>query len=216
MINKRSFWKGVFKKFLKNKGSDSAIVLSYTSLLSIVPLLAIVISVFTATEFFQDLSQQVLDQLFVYILPASIADVQGYLLQFSQQAAKLRGVSLFIAFLTALMLLWMVDIKINSFWPKPQPRKWWVSLANYLGITLLGPLFLASSLMLSSYLMAFPLVDTLMHTVNWGIGIQFSFLAFLPFFLNWLGLSFLYRYVPTSKVSWSSARLGGGYWWPLL
>ncbi len=208
-VRKFSFWKNVFKVFSENNGSDSVIVLSYTSLLSIVPFLAIIITVFTTTELFQDFSRQILKQLFEHILPASITGVQDYLLQFSQQASKLKGMSLFIAFLTSLILLRTIDSKINSFWPARKPRKWWVSLASYLGITLFGPLFLASSLVVSSYLVAFPIVDGLMHTGDWGVGVEFSFLIFLPFFLNWLGFSFLYRYVPTSKVSWISAKFGG-------
>lgn len=200
------FWKGVFRVFFENKGTDSVASLSYTTIISIVPMLAVILSVFTATELFQDLSQQVMKELFAHILPTSSSEVEAYLLQFSQQASKLKGISLLIILLTTVALLWTIDKKINSFWPARPPRKWWISLVHYLGVALVGPLFLGISLMLSSYLTAFPFVNDLMNTEEWGIGFQFSLLAFMPFLLNWIGFSILYRFVPTAKVSWQSAR----------
>ncbi len=205
-LTQLSFWRDSFKLFFNRNGSDSVVILSFTTLLSIVPVLAVVISVFSTTILFEDLSNRVLNQLFDYIIPSSIPNAQDYLLQFSQQASKLKGLGIAFVLITTLMLLRVIDQKINSFWETQQIRKWWLSLVHYLGIALFGPLLLASSLALSSYLSALPLVN---YFTDIDFISAFAFLSIIPFLLNWLGFSFLYRYVPAAKVHWQSAAIGG-------
>lgn len=205
-LKQLSFWLDTFKLFFNRKGSDAVIILSFTTLLSIVPVLAVVISVFAKTNIFENLSNRVLNQLFEYIVPSSITNAQDYLLQFSQQASQLKGVGILFVLITTMMLLRTVDQRINLFWDNQHTRRWWLSLAHYLGVALFGPLLLAASIALSSYLSALPLVNLFknIEVIN-----GFSFLAIVPFFLNWLGFSFLYRYVPLAKVHWQSAFIGG-------
>lgn len=206
-LSKWTFWVGVSKLFFARRGMDSVSVLSYTTLLSIVPLLAIVISIFSTTALFQSFSQEIIDHLFKHLLPQASSEAESYLLQFSHQAAQLKGPSLIVILITSLMLLWSIDDKINSFWPNAPGRKWWVSLLHYLGVTFLGPLLIGLSFFLSSYLTAMPLIASLSEETSFWLS-YFSLLGFFPLILNWLGFAFLYRYVPTTRIKWSSAMIG--------
>ncbi|MBN2866369.1 MAG: YihY family inner membrane protein [Thiotrichales bacterium] len=204
LLRKPLFWKSVVLRFYKVKGLDAIVILSYTSLLSLVPLLGLMLSIFSVSTLFDSLSKEVMDLLVRHLLPQSEETIQHYLWQFSQQVARLKGPSLVFILITTLILLWTVDDKLNSIWSTEQSRRWWVSLLHYLGISLLGPLLLGGSLVMSSYLTALPLIS---HVQAW-VSAPLDWLHALPVLFNVLGLLFLYRFVPIVQVSWISALIG--------
>ena len=203
-LRKGLFWKSVVMRFYKVKGLDAVVILSYTTLLSLVPLLGLMLSIFSMSDLFQSLSKEVLDLLVAHLLPQSGETIQQYLWQFSQQVAKLKGPSLIFILITTLILLWTIDDKLNSIWSSTLSRRWWVSLLHYLGISLLGPILLGGSLVLSSYLTAMPLIS---HMQNW-VAQPLDWLHALPVLFNVLGFAFLFRFVPIVRVSWTSAMIG--------
>jgi len=200
-----TFWLSVFKRFKDRQGSDAVAILAYTSLIGIVPMLAVMLSLFSVSTYFESFETLVMEQVVHNLMPSSQPLIEGYLLKFSQQAVHLKGPGLIVMFLTTLMLLWKVDEKLNAMWSNRLSRKWWVSLLHYLGISLLGPLLLGLSLLTSSYLLALPF---LAETTPWFTQITFG-LATLPLLLSWLGLTFLFKFVPVSFVPTKVAFLGG-------
>lgn len=200
-----SFWLRVIKRFQARQGSDAVAILAYTSLIGIVPMLAVMLSLFSVSTYFEDFEMLIMEQVVHNLMPSSQPLIEGYLLQFSQQAVQLKGPGLIVMLLTTLMLLWQVDDKLNSLWSHGLSRKWWVSLLHYLGISLLGPILLGLSLLTSSYLLALPL---LAETTPWLTQITFG-MSLLPLLLSWLGLTFLYRFVPMAYVPMKVALVGG-------
>lgn len=206
LLGKPLFWKSVGLRFFKVKGLDAVIILSYTTLLSLVPLLGLMLSIFSMSSLFESLSQEMMDLMVTHLLPNAEESIQQYLWQFSQQVAKLKGPSLIFILITTLMLLWTIDGKINTIWSSDKTRRWWVSVLNYLGISLLGPVLLGGSLVLSSYLAAMPLISEVQNIVN--VPLPFDWVYALPILFNILGFLILYRFVPVVRVSWVSAFMG--------
>ncbi len=202
---KGAFWLAVFKHFNTQKGSDSVAILAYTSLVGIVPILAVMLSLFSVSHYFESFERLIMDQVVHNLMPSSQPLIEGYLLQFSQQAASLKGPGILVMFLTSLLLLWKVDEKLNGMWSNRPTRKWWVSLLHYLGVSLLGPLLLGLSLLVSSYLLALPF---LVDTSPWFSQLTFG-MASLPLLLSWLGFTFLFKFVPVCYVPIKIAFLGG-------
>jgi len=200
-----SFWFAVFKHFNRQQGSDSVAILAYTSLVGIVPMLAVMLSLFSVSSYFESFEQLVMAQVVHNLMPASQPVIEDYLLKFSQQAVQLKGPGILVMFITSLLLLWKVDEKLNAMWPNRTTRKWWVSLLHYLGISILGPLLLGLSLVLSSYLLALPL---LAETMPWLEQATFG-MATLPLLLSWLGFTLLFKFVPSCYVPIKIALLGG-------
>ncbi len=199
------FWLSVLRHFNRQQGSDSVAILAYTSLVGIVPMLAVMLSLFSVSSYFESFEQLVMDQVVHNLMPASQPMIEAYLLQFSQQAVQLKGPGILVMFLTSLLLLWKVDEKLNAMWPERTARKWWVSLLHYLGISILGPLLLGLSLVLSSYLLALPfLVETMPWLKQATLG-----MAILPMLLSWLGFTFLFKFVPACYIPFNIALLGG-------
>ncbi|WP_084205684.1 YihY family inner membrane protein [Thiomicrorhabdus chilensis] len=199
------FWKRVVIHFIKRKGTDAAGILAYTSLLGIVPMLAVMLSLFSVSSYFADFESLVMEQVVHNLMPSSQPVIESYLVTFSQQAVNLKGPGLIVMFITTIMLLWKVDDKLNGLWPNARRRRWWVSLLHYLGISLLGPILLGLSLLTSSYLLAVPLLEEtypLLQKLTFGISL-------LPFVFAFLGFTALYKFVPHYPVSTKAAMIGG-------
>ncbi|MDX1796212.1 MAG: YihY family inner membrane protein [Hydrogenovibrio sp.] len=200
-LTRVSFWLGALRNFVNKDGIDAVTVLAYTSLLGIVPFLAMIISVLSVTDFFKAKTNEVLDLVLAHVLPSSSPVIEKYFIEFSGHASNLKGMGIAFIFLTSILLLWSIDTKINAMWDKRLKRRFWVSLLHYLSISLVGPLLLVGSLFLSSILMAYPL--------SFLTGYQAVLLDGLPFVINLFGFWFLYHYVPIVKVKSAAAFIGG-------
>ncbi|MGE4500856.1 YihY family inner membrane protein [Hydrogenovibrio thermophilus] len=199
-LYKIAFWIQAAQNFIRKDGLDAVTVLAYASLVGLVPFLTIMLSVFSMSDSFQTFEDAVMDKVFHYLLPASTPMVESYLLQFSQQASKLHGIGIFSMLVIALLLLWTIDQKINAMWDKHLQRSWWVSLLHYIGISVVGPVLLGGSLVLSSVLLAAPVLP--------GVPLETVFLNQLPILINVIGFWFLYRFVPLHRVPWRYALVG--------
>ncbi|QCU90808.1 YihY family inner membrane protein [Thiomicrorhabdus sediminis] len=199
------FWQRVFIHFKQHQGSDAVAILAYTTLVGIVPTIAVMLSLFSVSHYFASFETLVMDQVVRNFMPDSQPVIEEYIVRFSQQAAALKGPGLAVMLLTTLMLLWKIDQKLNGLWPERNERKWWRSVLNYLGISLLGPLLLGMSLVLSSSLMALPLIA---DTTPW-IEKLTAGLKIVPLILAWLGFTALYKFVPRVRVPIRVALLAG-------
>lgn len=200
-----SFWKSVFLHFQNRQGMDAVAILAYTTLIGIVPMLAVMLGMFSVSSYFASFESLIMDQVVSNLMPSSHPVIEEYLLKFSQQAAHLKGPGLIVMLITTLMLLWKVDQKLNGMWSERLERKWWVSLLHYLGISLLGPLLLGLSLVVSSSLLALPL---LVETTPW-IEKFTANMKIVPLVLAWLGFTALYKLVPIAKVPFAVAFVSG-------
>lgn len=199
------FWPEVFKTFHARQGMDAVAILAYTSLVGIVPMLAVMLGLFSVSNYFASFEALVMEQVVSNLMPNSQPVIEEYLLKFSQQAANLKGPGLVVMLITTLMLLWKVDQKLNGMWSERLVRKWWVSLLHYLGVSLLGPILLGLSLVVSSSLLALPLiVDTTPFIEKLFFGMKI-----VPFVLAWLGFTALYKLVPVAKVPFKVAFIAG-------
>ncbi|WP_127471071.1 YihY family inner membrane protein [Thiomicrorhabdus aquaedulcis] len=199
-----TLWKRVWVRFRQSKGFDAVAILAYTTLLGVVPMLAVMLSLFSVSPYFANFEALVMEQVVHNLMPDSQPMIEVYLMQFSQQAVLLKGPGLVIMLLTTLMLLWKIDQKLNGLWDSPVKRKWWVGLLNYLGVSILGPLLLGLSLLTSSTILALPwLVDTMPMLEKFTFGMQL-----LPFIFSLLGFMVLYKFVPVVFVSAKAAFIG--------
>ncbi|HHT00227.1 MAG TPA: YihY family inner membrane protein [Thiomicrospira sp.] len=199
------FWKQVFLHFINRQGTDAVAILAYTSLVGIVPMLAVMLGLFSVSNYFASFESLVMEQVVGNLIPSSQPVIEEYLFKFSLQASSLKGPGLAVMLFTTLMLLWKVDQKLNGLWSVRLERKWWVSLLRYLGISLLGPLLLGLSLVVSSSLLALPLI---FDATPW-INELTSGLKIVPLILAWLGFTALYKLVPIAKVTFKVALIAG-------
>ena len=178
--------------------------LTFTTLISLVPLVTVMLAIFTAFPMFARF-QSALQQYFLQTLvPDNIArPVLQALTQFSGKASKLGGLGLVLLGITALALLFTIDRTLNAIWRVPRPRPLAQRVLVYWASLTLGPLVLGASLSLTSY--AVSASGGLVGAMPGGLALLIDT---LEFGLLAGGVAMLFRFMPNTHVRWAHAWSG--------
>jgi membrane protein len=199
------FWGHVVRRFYGDRCLRSAGVLSYTTLLAIVPLATVVFGLFAAFPVFEGVRSTIEEFVFTHFLPASGEVVRENLQQFTAQARQLTVPGAIMLFATSLMTLAAIDQALNRIWQSEGHRRGLTGFLIYWAILTLGPLLIAASVGLSSYLFSLPLMaDAERH-----LGLKTNLLEIMPFVLSAVAITLLYLIVPNQRVRIRSAIIGG-------
>jgi membrane protein len=193
------------ERFREDRLGLTASSLTFTTTIALVPFLTVALAVFTAFPVFAKLQTGLQQWLVDSLIPDTIArQVLGYLTQFSSKASKLGVVGAAALMSTALALIFTIDRTLNAIWRVRTARPFGQRLLIYWAGITLGPLLLAASLTLTTYLVSASrgLIGDL------GGSLRFS-LDLLEFSLLSGGMALTYHYVPNTYVKWSHAWIGG-------
>ncbi|MDC8785147.1 YihY family inner membrane protein [Roseateles koreensis] len=179
--------------------------LTFTTLISLVPLLTVMLALFTAFPIFSSF-QSALEKYFLQnLIPANIA--HPVMVGLSQFAAKAKGLgSMGLVFLgfTALALMLTIDQTLNQIWRVKRPRPIAQRVLVYWAALTLGPLILGASIAFTSYAITTgqDLLGDLPSKWHKALnGLQLLVMAG--------GVAGLFHYVPNTHVRWRHAFLGG-------
>lgn len=175
--------------------------LTFTTLISLVPLVTVMLALFTAFPMFGRF-QNALQQYFLQsLVPDNIArPVLQALTQFAGQASKLGSAGLILLGITALALMFTIDRTLNAIWRVPKPRPLAQRVLVYWAALTLGPLVLGASLSFTSY--ALSASRGMVGVMPRSLGLLFDV---IEFGLLALGMAALFRYVPNTHVRWAHA-----------
>ncbi len=192
-------------RFREDHMGLTASSLTFTTSIALVPFFTVALAIFTAFPMFSKLQGALQGWLIQSLIPDNIArQVLGYLTQFSRQASKLGIAGLAVLLVTAIALVLTIDRTLNGIWRVKQPRPLTQRVLIYWATLTLGPLLLAVSLALTSYVLSASsgLVGALPASLRFLLdGVQFFLVAG--------GMAALYRYVPNTYVKWAHAWAGG-------
>ena len=193
------------QRFREDHMGLTASSLTFTTSIALVPFFTVALAVFTAFPMFSKLQDALQGWLVQSLIPDNIArQVLGYLTQFSRQASKLGGLGLAVLLVTAIALILTIDRTLNSIWRVKKARPLAQRVLIYWGAITLGPLVLAASLAVTSYVLSASsgLVGVLPVSLRFLLDV-FQFLLVAG------GMAALYRYVPNTYVKWTHAWSGG-------
>jgi len=193
------------ERFREDRLGLTASSLTFTTTIALVPLVTVLLAVFTAFPMFAKFQGVLQQWLIQSLIPDNIArQVLGYLTQFAGKASKLGGVGFAVLLITAQALILTIDRTLNTIWRVRKPRPLGQRVLVYWAVMTLGPILLALSLSLTSY--ALSASKGLVGGLPGGVGLLLDSLQFV---LLALGLAALYRYVPNTRVRWAHAWAGG-------
>ncbi len=195
--------------FINDNGFDKASTLTFYTLLTIVPLLAIGFGIAQFFGFADTFAKQITNHF------ATQPEVAEKLIQFSNSTLKntrggwIASLGIFILLWTVIKTIGNVESFFNEIWEVKNPRTLWQEIKRYTPIILLFPIFLAGSskaiLFLSTHTMAASKTLDIMY-LNTVLIYLFSFVSY---FVSWSFLSFLYIYLPNTKVLLKSGLIAG-------
>ncbi|QKH33745.1 YihY family inner membrane protein [Achromobacter pestifer] len=179
--------------------------LTFTTVLAIVPMLAVVLSLFTAFPVFQEFRVALEDFLTNSLMPPSVSDnIMDYLNQFARQASRLTAIGGVFLLITSLLLIMTIDKAFNDIWHVTRQRPLRQRALVYWAIITLGPVVAGASLWATSFVARESL--GLVRDVPEAVSIAVSF---IPLVLTALGFAALFVMVPNREVLWRDALVGG-------
>jgi membrane protein len=181
--------------------------LTFTTLLSLVPLATVAFALFTAFPIFASFQNSLQGFLAEHLMPAQInSQIFNYLNQFASKAKGLTTMGMIVLFVTSVMTMMTVESAFNVIWRVRKSRPFAQRVLVYWAILTLGPILIGVSLSISSYLFTRSLaIATEQHVsmmLDWALAS-----AALP--LTALAFTMLYVYLPNCRVQWRDALVGG-------
>ncbi len=195
----------VVRDFLADHCMLRASALTYTTLLSIVPLLTLVFSVLKAFGV-----QKILEPLLLDSIAIGSEEVVSAILRYinNTKVGQLGAVGLIALVVTVLALLVNIEENFNDIWGVKETRSVLRRFSDYFTVVTFGPLFIFVAISMTASLEAQDFVKHLLETAYIS---QLLILVFkiLPYLMMWAAFTFLYLFMPNIKVQLSSALIGG-------
>ena len=179
--------------------------LTFTTVLSIVPLLAVSFALFRRFPIFSRLETAIDEFVLKGLLPADISrTVLKHLNAFATNAGGLTWIGSLFLLATALALLLTVENALNQMWQAKRNRPFLKRLALYALMLVIGPPVLGLSLWAGTVVlgMSMGLMGTLPPSLSFVLDMG-------PWVLSVVALTALFFYVPNAKVRLLDAFAGG-------
>ena len=206
LLHLSGFVRQIMRRFFSENLMQVSAALAFTTLLGMVPLLALVIVVVGWMPFAAPLFER-LEWLFQesFVPGGAGGLIAGNIERFLRQAQKLTWVGLGIISITAFLLIHTIEKTFNALWGVPN-RPLLARLRLYGFLMLFFPAIFAVVIAIFSYAL----------TVSLGVFEELSVFRALQvrvisFFVGILFFSFLYHALPNKRVGWKSAFLGGAW-----
>ena len=195
-----------------------AMSLTYSTLLSLVPFLAVMFSVLKAFGV-QNVLEPFLAQM-LQPLGAEASSVTNKIINFVEniRIGILGAAGLALLFYTVVTLVAKIEDALNQIWRSPRSRSWGQRTTAYLSVVLVGPVMVFTALALTASAQSYWLVARLFKIgfVSYVFTLTTSV---MPFVLLCATFTFLYKFIPYTKVRLRSALVGGaaaGILWQLV
>lgn len=184
-----------------------ASALTYSTLLAIVPLLAVLLGI--AKGFgFQEAVQQ---ELFDYFprqeqeLSEAFKFVERYLAQ--AQGGVIIGVGLILLFYTVINLISSIEDTFNDIWQIQKSRPWHRKISDYLALFLILPVLMTASSGLSIFLST--LQNSFLSSYVFFTPLVELVLNIAPFVITIMAFTGLYVSLPNTKVKFVNGLIAG-------
>lgn len=189
-------------RFYHGECLQAAASLTYTVLLALVPLTALVIAIYSAFPAFADLQETAQQLIFDNFVPQVGEVVSDNLQSLAGNAGSLTAVGTVGLVVTSILMLATIESSFNAIWRARQTRSWLIRLLTFWAVLTLTPLMFGASLSLGTRL--------LNETRGVGGGPVIDTIAVvLPMLFQIGGFALLYWIVPNRTVRWRDAAIGG-------
>ena len=184
--------------------------LSYTTLVSLVPLAVIALGSLSSFPIFAPVRDQLLGLVLENFVPSIGAQAAWWFRAFADSATQTTAIGAAGILATGVLLLVTVEDQLNLIWRVTAPRPWVQRLLAYWTLITLGPLLVGVSLSLSTYFeiaarqAGFGQQALAWFTSSWLHGLARA----VPALLEFVALTLLYGLIPNCAVRWRDGAFG--------
>jgi membrane protein len=190
----------VWTHFQEDRSLAEAASLSYTSLLSLVPLLAVVFGIVAAFPVFEEWADRLQTVILENFMPTAGEQIVPYLNTFLDSVSKLTLVGIVGLIATAILLLNRIESAFNRIWRVDQGRTLINRLTMYWAVLTLAPIMFAAAVAISAQ-NVFGFLTTAGETppVVYRSGV---------FLMTWMAFATVFLLVPNRSVKVKHALAG--------
>lgn len=194
------------REFITDGTSSRASALTYSTLLSIVPILAILFAISRGFGFNEMMENE------IYSTFSNQREVADYLMKFvdsylvQSKSGIFLGVGIVLLLVTVLNLISSIETTFNAIWEVKKARTLYRKITDYFSLFLLLPVFIVVSSGLSIYIGA--VVKGMHDYIILGSMMKFL-IRLIPFAMSWLMFTGLYVFMPNTKVHFVPALIAG-------
>lgn len=191
-------------RFLRHQAPQNAAALTFTSLLSLVPLMTVTLAIFSAFPVADRVYETVQGFVFENFVPTSSEMLQQHLTEFISKASHLTGPGAAFLLIVALMMMHNIDVALNAIWEVRAKRRFASKFLIYWAVLSLGPVLIGVSVLVTSYLVSLPILSEAAST---GTGRRL--LGLTPIVASAIAFAMMYLVVPNRRVRIGHAVIGG-------
>ncbi|UDG81990.1 YihY family inner membrane protein [Candidatus Vallotia cooleyia] len=196
--------------------------LTFTTVLSLVPLATVAFALFTVFPIFASFQESLQGFLADHLMPPQInSQIFKYLNQFAEKAKGLTTVGMITLVVTSVMTMMIVESAFNTIWRVRKSRPFAQRILVYWAVITLGPLLIGVSLSMSSYLLTHSMfAGTVANVTGAATAASGAASRAMPTLVEWaltgavlplsvLAFTLSYVYLPNCRVAWRDAFIGG-------
>jgi len=198
----------LLRDFARGDLSLRAMSLVYTTLLSLVPMLALAFSMFKALGV-HNAMKPALEQ-FLKPLGERADEVTANIINFVEniQVGVLGSVGIGLLLFAAVSLIQKVETSFNWIWRIHQPRNFAARFSQYLAVLIIGPFAVFLSVGITASILNSNVVQTIASVEPFGT-LVFALARLTPYLIIIGVFTFLYSFIPNTRVPLPAA-IGGG------
>ncbi len=187
----------------------SAIGLTFTTFLSLVPFLALAFSVLKAFGV-QNQLEPFLAQALKPLGSGGI-EISARVIEFvnSLRVGVLGALGVAFLFYTVISLIGKIEDSLNAIWRVRRSRGLDRMFSDYLSVVLVGPILVFAAFALTASARSYWLVQWILQIKHLGVVVATASHVVIPFLFLSTAFTFLYRAIPNTQVNLYSAGFGG-------
>ncbi len=190
----------VWQHFREDRCFEEAASLGYTSLLAMVPLLAVIFGIVAAFPVFADWSANLKSFIFSNFMPSASEQLENYLQTFLASVSSLTLPGTVFLIITALLLMFRIEVAFNRIWRVDRSRTLTNRVVMYWAVLTLGPLLIGSAIALSAQSFINPILEQNEFAPVWHrLG---------ALLLSWTVFTLIFYLVPHRPVMFRHALVG--------
>lgn len=200
------FLRFLTRHFLEDNCQQKAASLTYTTLLSIVPMLTVLLMILSSVPALALVRAQIYEVIYSNLLPQSSLQVSQYINDFAEKSSNLTIIGAMILFVTTIMTLTTIERAFNQIWRVENRSGGIKSMLRYWTIVTLGPLVLGTAFIASSAVQSLSFLNRQIG----GYGIDWSFwVQLVSIGVTVAGFIGMYWFIPKARVPAKNAAIAG-------
>jgi len=192
------FLRDFFKDLFDDKLGHYASSLSWSTLFSLIPLLVVMLAVFTSMPMFNPVYANIKTLIFSNLMPTDSKIVMEYINNFIASTDKLGYMGIVYVLFAVFMFFKNYDYIVNDIFDAPC-RPMWGTFKTYILLLLLIPVLLGASFYLSSFIQGYLDKNSITSVIH--------IYSFLPYFIVWMTFYIAYQLSANIHIEFSAAAI---------